>query len=334
MKKLHVAVLMGGPSPEYTVSLRSGAQVVRAFDRRRYRVTPIVISKQKIWMFPEGDAHHRYLRTADALGELVRRRVDAAFLALHGAFGEDGRVQLLLESAGIPYTGSGVAASAMAMDKVSAARIFRRHGLAVPASLVFSRGEWRTDQDGVIRRVKQGVRFPWVVKPASAGSSVGVAIVKEWGAFPAAVRAALAVGDRAVVQEYIAGREATCGVLDVRRGKDPVALPPTEIVPKTAAFFDYRAKYDSRATDEITPARFASEVNVAIQGIALTAHAALGCRGISRTDVIVSPERGIVVLETNTLPGMTAASLFPKAAAAAGIPFPALVEKLALAALR
>ncbi len=334
MKQLHVAVLMGGPSHEYAVSLRSGAQVARALDRRRFRVTPIVISKQQVWVFPKGRAHRRYLRTPDALEEFRRRRVDVAFLAVHGEFGEDGRIQLLLESAGIPYTGSGVAASALAMDKAHSAYVFRRHGLAVPAFVSFSRHEWRTDRDSVIRRVKQAVRFPWAVKPANAGSSVGVTIVKEWGAFPAAIRAALAVGDRAIAQEYIAGREATCGVLDARQGKDPVALPPTEIVPKTAAFFDYRAKYDSRATDEITPARFAAEVNAAIQDIALTAHGALGCRGISRTDVIVSPERGIFVLEINTLPGMTAASLFPKAAAAAGISFPALVEKLVLAAVR
>jgi D-alanine-D-alanine ligase len=239
-------------------------------------------------------------------------RIDVAFIALHGPWGEDGTLQGVLELLGIPYTGSGVLASALAMDKVMAKTVLAANGLDVPeGEVVTSAG----DAPSIVP--------PSVVKPVSNGSSFGMTMVDDPAAYPAAIGEALRYGRRALVEERIPGRELTVGVI----GLDELqALPVIEIVPK-GAVFDYRAKYDSTASDELCPAPIPDDVARRAQDFAVRAHKALGCRGISRTDLMWDGDR-MVVLEVNTMPGMTPNSLVPKAAKVAGISYGELVDRL------
>lgn len=335
MRRIHIAVLMGGPSAEHEVSLRSGRQILAALDRRRYRVTAVRIGRDGRWAIGSSAP----VPLAAGLARLKRLRIAAAvILALHGEFGEDGRMQAALEAAGIPYTGSGVAASALGMDKVRSAALFRAAGLVVPEFITLARREWTRDRAGAIARARL-IRLPMVVKPACLGSSVGVSIVRRPAELGRAIGRALRHDHEAIVQRYVRGVEVTCGVIEDARGV-PRPLPVTEIVPKSAAFFDYRAKYAAGASEEITPARLPAGTLREIQGVALAAHRAIGCAGISRTDMIVqiakrkSQSAKLWVLEINTLPGMTKTSLVPQAAAAAGIPFPKLLDQLIRQAFR
>jgi len=241
-----------------------------------------------------------------------RDPIDVAFIALHGPWGEGGKLQGLLETLGIPYTGSGVLASALAMDKVMAKTVFAANGLDVPeGEVVTSAGD------------APSIAPPSVVKPVENGSSVGVTMVDDAKDYPAAITEALRYDRRVLVEERIAGRELTVGVI----GTDELqALPVIEIVPKRA-FFDYRAKYDSSASEEVCPAQIPDEVAQRAQAFALRAHRALGCRGISRADLMWDGDR-MVVLEVNTMPGMTPNSLVPKAAKVAGISYGELVDRL------
>lgn len=332
-KMLNVAVFMGGPSAEHEVSLKSGAQILKALDRKKYRVTPVLITKNGLWNIAE----KKSLRQGKGIELLRKKKIEVAIiLALHGEFGEDGRMQALLETAGIPYTGSGVLASALGMDKARSAFVFRAHGLSVPEFLVIKKNEIKK----AIPKIKKHIGFPCVIKPVHLGSSVGVSIVKEEHALPRALQNASARDNEVIVQAYVKGRELTCGVIEKENGK-LIALPPTEIIAKTSSFFDYRAKYIPGASDEITPAHIPNALTKKIQHAALTAHEALGCRGISRTDFIIEHPKSdlpakalaqagiqhpiIWILEINTLPGMTATSLVPQAAKVAGISFEKLI---------
>jgi D-alanine-D-alanine ligase len=239
-------------------------------------------------------------------------RIDVAFIALHGPWGEDGKLQGLLELLGIPYTGSGVLASALAMDKVMAKTVLAANGLDVPEGEVVNSP---SDRPSIVP--------PSVVKPVENGSSFGLTMVDDAAAYPAAIAEALRYDRRALVEERIAGRELTVAVI----GLDELqALPVIEIVPKRASF-DYQAKYDSTASDELCPAPIPEEVARRAQDFSVRAHRALGCRGISRTDLMWDGER-MVILEVNTMPGMTPNSLVPKAAAVAGISYGELVDRL------
>lgn len=300
-RKVRVALLMGGPSAEHDVSLATGRVISAALDRSRYEVSEIRIPKSGEWTVPTD--------------------VDVAFIAMHGAYGEDGTVQQLLEDHGIPYTGSGVAASRLAMDKIRSSELFSGGGLLVPEFVGISLGKTLASSP---------FGYPVVVKPSSSGSSVGVTIVRNEEQFPAAIAVAYAHGDHVMVQKYVQGIEVTCGVLDVEA---PVALPPTQIIPRGSQFFDYGAKYTPGASEEVTPARLPEHMIRHIQETALAAHAILGCSHLSRTDMIVAGEN-VYVLETNTIPGMTETSLFPQAAAVAGVPFPRLLNWLISAALK
>jgi len=241
-----------------------------------------------------------------------RDRIDVAFIALHGPWGEDGKLQGLLDTLGIPYTGSGVLASALAMDKVMAKTVLEANGLDVPD------GEVVTGASDVPSIVP-----PSVVKPVENGSSVGITMVDDAKDYPAAITEALRYDRRALVEERIAGRELTIGVIGAAELQ---ALPVIEIVPKRA-FFDYRAKYDSSASDEVCPAPIPDEIAGRAQDLAIRAHRALGCRGISRSDLMWDGRR-MVLLEVNTMPGMTPNSLVPKAAQVAGISYGELVDRL------
>ena len=232
---------------------------------------------------------------------------------MHGEFGEDGQVQALLERHNIVYTGSGARSSRLAMDKEDANKIYSDSALLVPKY-------WVIESEKEIDTLE--IKTPIVVKPADRGSSVGTFIVEDLNKLNASIKEALKFSSRVMLQEYIAGDEVTCSVLEIE-GK-PKALPVTMIKPKTE-FFDYEAKYTPGACEEITPAPINDELTKQVQSMALKAHQVLGCSNYSRSDFIIKGEE-IYILETNTLPGMTGTSLLPQAAKAYGIDFPELLD--------
>jgi D-alanine-D-alanine ligase len=319
-RKLNILVLTGGPSSEHEVSLRTAQMILKNLDPRKYKASLAIIQKNGKWRFHPGE---KSLQMGDAIKRIALSHFDLAFIAMHGLFGEDGRIQAVLDWAGIPYVGSGVASSAMAMNKEISNVLYEVNGLRVPHYVVLN------------RRPKtniSGIGFPLVVKPVNGGSSVGISIVKTKKELNKAISAALKEDDRVMLQEYIKGREFTCGVLEGRDGK-PFALPPTEIIPKVSSFFDYRAKYKVGGSSEITPARLSKAMLKELQQLALKAHTILGCKGMSRSDFIL--KRSVFyILETNTIPGMTETSLLPQAAKVAGIDFPALLDLMINSGLR
>lgn len=322
---LGVAVLMGGRSSEREVSLRSGQAILNALrtpdsplDRRGpARLDAIEIDITGGWIL----GGERLEATA-ALARLSRDTV--LFLGLHGGEGENGTLQGLLESSGRAYTGSSVGASAVCMNKHATRLVLREAGLCVaPGRLVHPR-EWRDSRDELLADLRGLSRSGWSVKPNSGGSSVSTFLLDGAAELPGAIEAVFSTGDRALVEARIRGSEATCGVLGNERG-DLRALTPVEIVPKGGRFFDYEEKYDENGAEELCPPRTISRESCArFQALGCRAHRATGCDGYSRTDFILprdssGRELEPIVLEINTLPGMTARSLMPKAAAAEGM---------------
>ena len=302
MKKLSVALLAGGISSEREVSLQSGDQVYEALDKDKYQI-------------------RRYDPKTD-LGRLVKDAsgIDVALIILHGPYGEDGTVQGLLDLLGIPYQGSGVLGSALAMNKAVTKKLYENAGLPVPPYIIYD----RNDNVNVDACVKQ-LGLPLVVKPVSGGSSVGMSIVRSAGDLQDALDKAIVYDNAVMAESYIAGTELTAGVIGNKKLK---ALPIIEIVPnQSREFFDYEAKYTPGVTQEICPARIDDELTQQTQSYAKIAHQALYCRGYSRTDMILI-DREIYVLETNTIPGMTATSLLPQAAQVGGLSFSQLMDNL------
>ncbi len=294
----HVAVLMGGWSAEREVSLNTGKGCVEALQERGYRVTPI-------------DVQPDIARVLQAV------RPDVVFNALHGRYGEDGTIQGLLELLQIPYTHSGVLASALAMDKQRAKAVMAAAGVSVPEGIIVKR------QEAAARHV---IQPPYVVKPNSEGSSVGVIIVREERSHPPQEigREDWAFGDDVLVEKFVAGRELTCAVMGDR------ALGVIDIRPATGLFYDYDAKYVAGGSIHVLPAELSPNIYQRVHELALTAHQARGCRGVSRADLRYDDTPGgsgaLVVLEVNTQPGMTATSLVPEMAAHAGLSFGELVQ--------
>ncbi|MBX7256975.1 MAG: D-alanine--D-alanine ligase [Candidatus Hydrogenedentes bacterium] len=323
MSKTHVAVLMGGVSSEHEVSLKSGAMVAGSLDRARYDVTPVVITRDGTWKFP--GEHQRDV--FQALPLLLTQKVDCVFIALHGPYGEDGRVQGLLDYLKIPYTGSGCAASALAMDKIHSKAVVRQAGVTVAKDFVLNRAEWDANADTVLARVESEIGFPCLIKSPCQGSSLGMAIPRNAEDFRKSLLNVLVYDDRVLVEKFVKGPEITCSVLDVEPGKPPRALPLTEICPVDSTFFDYHAKYTPGACKEITPARISPEATKRAQEMAVCVHNVIGCSGLSRSDMILDGDQPMWI-EVNTLPGMTETSLFPQAAAATGIPFAELTSLL------
>ena len=299
-----IGVLMGGQSSEREVSLRTGAAVHRALSRRGYDAVTIDV----------GPTLSR---------ELENQKIAVAFLALHGPGGEDGSIQGFLETLGIPYTGSGVQASAVGMHKVTTKTILAAHGIAVPAGLVIKRGE-RTSSAQALRSAK--LRWPVVLKPASEGSTIGVTIVKK----PAQWDEALALAHRydrdAMVEAYIPGHEVTVSLLG-RKDQEPLALPAVEIVAPDG-FYDFSAKYEKGKTRYLCPAPLPTAITKQIRHLALRTFDILGCAGAARVDFRITPRGRPYVLEINTVPGMTETSLLPMAAAQAGIDYEELTERI------
>jgi D-alanine-D-alanine ligase len=302
MKKLTIALLSGGISSERDVSIASGDQVYEALDHNKYDV---------LRYDPKTDLHQLL---ADA------PKIDAALIILHGPFGEDGTVQGLLDLLDIPYQGSGVLGSALGMNKLASKHLYEKSGLLVPPYMVLGQND-AFDEEACAR----SIGLPVVVKPVGSGSSVGISIVKSKDLLKSAIDEAFKQDDKVLIEAYIEGVELTGGVI----GNDELeALPLIEIVPdKSYEFFDYEAKYTAGATKEICPARINAEMTEKAQEIAKTAHQALFCKGYSRTDMILK-NQDIFVLETNTIPGMTATSLLPLAAGKAGISFSRLLDRL------
>jgi D-alanine-D-alanine ligase len=301
--KLHIALVAGGVSGEREVSLSGAASVEKALDPEKFMV-----------------------RRYDPATDLARLATDAAeidfaFILLHGLYGEDGTMQGFLELLGVPYQGSGVLGSAIAMDKQLAKELYRLNGLPVAESLLLT-GEDVVDGKELVHRFG----LPVVVKPVHEGSSLGLTLARSEEELLAGIQRALRHDCQVMAEKYIKGRELTVGVLG---NKELEALPVIEIVPGEGfSFFDYDAKYQPGATEEICPARISDEVTRLAQRHAVAAHRALRLRGYSRTDMILADDGSLYLLETNTIPGMTATSLMPQAAAVHGLSFPLFLERL------
>ena len=340
MGRIRVAVLMGGPSSERAVSLRSGAAVLGALDRRRYAALPVDIRRDGSWGLPAptlidsptepvGGLDLDRVKTVLAKAA-AEESIDCVFLALHGCFGEDGTIQGLLEAAGLPYTGSGVLASALAMDKARAKVVVAAAGVRVPRGLRVDAARWAADPRGV---AAEAPGFPAFVKPSGGGSSIGAGPADDEETLRARIDEVFSLGEgEALVEERVAGTEVTCAVIGNRGGPERV-LPVVEIVPKGRPFFDFAAKYDPASCEEICPARISPQERARVEAAAIAAHRALGCDGMSRSDFILAGGEP-VYLETNTIPGLTENSLCPRAARAAGLSFPRLLDLLIDHALR
>jgi D-alanine-D-alanine ligase len=323
MSRIKVTVLMGGTSAEREVSLSTGRQILNALDPEKYTVSALdTASGQKF--LPVGVTQpFNQLHAADGMTEitalpqlpLASEKPDVVFIALHGKGGEDGTVQGMLEVLGIRYTGSGVLASALAMDKAMSKRVLKTVGVRVPEDFALKRGH----------RMRPGsLPFPLIVKPNAQGSTIGMTIVRQQSEMEGALTTAFEYDDTVLVEQFITGTEITVPIL----GNNTLeVLPIVEIVPN-GGFYDYKAKYTAGETDEIVPARIPDDVAVEARRIAKLCHQTLGCRGMSRTDMIVTAQNEIYTLEVNTIPGMTPTSLLPRSAGAALISFPQLLDKL------
>jgi len=300
-----IGVLMGGVSSERDVSIRSGLAIYQALQELGYNSVLIDAGK-------------------DIMDVLKKQKVRIAFLALHGGMGENGAIQGLLEVLGIPYTGSNILASALAMDKEASRKVFAYHGLPVPPFVVVSRQSLVVSQKKDTKDYRlPTIEFslPWVVKPAGEGSSIGVSIAKEEGALSSALKKAFQFGHRVIIEKFIEGKEVHIGILGRR------VLGGVEVRP-SLEFYNYEAKYTSGLTEYIIPPEIDSVVYERAKEIALRAHMALGCSGVTRVDLKIDDGGTPYVLEVNTLPGMTGTSLLPKIARSVGVGFNDLIEEI------
>ncbi|HTQ42219.1 MAG TPA: D-alanine--D-alanine ligase [Polyangiaceae bacterium] len=311
--RLSVAVVQGGPSTEAEVSRASARGVAAALEEAGHQVVRL-----------ELDAF---------LAESLRTGgYDVVFPVTHGAVGEDGCLQGLLEVLGLPYVGSDVLASALAMHKRVARVLFERDGLPVARGLSLARGE--SDARAAAERARRDVGVRLVIKPSAHGSAIGVARIEADAPLEdvaRAIEAVWAIDEHAIVEHFARGREVTCGVLHLHLER-PQALPPTEILSPRDPFYTYEARYAPGRSVHVCPAKLPPAVTTRVQQVAERAHAALGCRDLSRVDFVVGDEgdpEAVTLLEVNTLPGMTATSLYPEAAAAHGLPMPRLCDALA-----
>ncbi len=323
MNRMRVVVLTGGASAEREICLLSGRKVMAALDPERYHAVSVDLAAiageratdlARILLSPQARDPAPPRRAAEHDG-----RPNVVFIALHGGAGENGTVQGMLELLGIPYTGSGVLASALAMNKIMSKKIFEQDGIPTPRWVPLRAAARDSAQDVVLGQIG----LPCVVKPACEGSTIGVTVVKREEDLSGALAGAFQYGPRALAEEFAEGTEIAGAVL----GNDEArVLPLVEIVP-AGGFYDYAAKYTPGATEEIVPARVAEAIADRARELSLAAHQALGCRGFSRVDMIAAGDE-VYVLEVNSIPGLTDTSLVPRAAEADGISFPQLVDRL------
>ena len=358
-RRLRVGVFAGGRSAEHEVSVASAEAVLRAIDRTRFEPYLVYIDRDGRWLLPAGpapelgteplagllgaatpeiEAEHLRSHTepqlparrdADrlapraAVGSLADA-IDVAFLVVHGPFGEDGTLQGFLELAGIPYVGAGVLASAVAMDKVVFKDLMRGHDLPVVEYAWFRRSDWTREPEHVVREVAESIGDQSVVKPARLGSSVGMSVVHDLGALPAALDEAFTYDSKVIVERYVANaRELECGVLG---NQDPIVFEPGE-VRSSHEFYDYEAKYIPGLATVEPRADVDADLAARLKELSLAAYRAVDGAGLARIDFLVTAEDAFIS-EMNTLPGFTATSMYPKQAELAGIPFDALIARL------
>ncbi|MDJ0973576.1 MAG: D-alanine--D-alanine ligase [Planctomycetota bacterium] len=361
--RLRVAVLMGGPSSEHEVSLQGGANVAAAMDPTRFEVRPVVITKEGAWRMaparkktarfqaatvgagdsgpppdPGFDPHDtdswaEFDSTPEALVELRSWGADLVFPVLHGAFGEDGVVQACLHAAGLPFVGSGHRGSALAFDKVRAKEIVTANGIHTPDWAVYTASELSGNRADHVDEWVERFGLPLVLKNPLGGSSVEVRIAQDAGQVVTVLDELLPPSDsrptdRILIERFVPGRELTAGVIEDRETREAVALPIVEICTRHADFFDYHEKYAADGAEELCPAPIDEEATEAAQQMGLAVHRLLGLRGLSRTDLRMTPDGKLHFLEVNTLPGMTSRGLVPLAAATMGIEFPQLIDRL------
>ena len=351
MKKLSVCILFGGISPEHEVSLRSAESVLNNIDHDKYNVFPVGITKDGDWILFGGDDYsmlpagtwqnhenNRRAALSPVHGQwllsfendcVVRERIDVVFPLIHGATGEDGAIQGLLQIAGIPYVGPRVAASATCMDKSITKLIVDYADVRQAAWQLVTRATFGRDEDAMLDTVEKRFAYPVFVKPAGTGSSVGVTKAKDREGLREALKLALSFDNKVLVEEFIDGQEVEVAVL----GNDSPFASVCGEIDSGADFYDYEAKYISNTSSLYIPARIADQTAENVRDLAVKIFLAMGCRGLSRVDFFVTRDGEIVFNEINTMPGFTSISMYPKLFAASGIPYTELIDNLIALAL-
>lgn len=309
LREKKIGVLMGGSSAEREVSLKSGNAVYKSLRSLKYNVVAI-------------DAGE------DLCAAIKKQKIDIAFIALHGGHGENGAVQGMLEIMEVPYTGSGILASALAMDKEASKKVFHYHNIPTPPFRIVQSSEFKvqSSKSGPKRgtsniELQTGFPLPWVIKPATEGSSVGVEIVRDAALLKGALKRAFSYGEKVIAEKYIKGKEVQIGILNNK------VLGAVEVRP-SLEFYNYEAKYTAGLTEYVFPPQLLKKVYDRAKDAALASHKALGCSGATRVDLIIDPMGNPFVLEVNTIPGMTETSLLPKIAKNAGIEFGELLKRI------
>ena len=353
MKKLNVMVVFGGKSGEHEVSLMSAASILRSINREKYNVIPVGITKTGIWKKCDSsideiesgewegdinlllenlkDSERKTLLPMEKGGGLLElsdqeiKQVDVIFPVLHGPFGEDGTIQGLFEMLGIPYVGAGVLASAVAMDKGMAKKLFEAEGIPQAAYLLLNRKEFYNKQQETIEMLEAKFDYPVFVKPANLGSSVGISKAKSREQLIEALYEAAKYDRRIVVEEFINAREIECSVLG---NDDPIASLPAEIIP-SHEFYDYRDKYFDGTSQYTIPAAISEELQDKVRKMAVLVYQLLDCTGLARVDFFVERDTNqILVNEVNTMPGFTKISMYPKMWEVSGLPYEKLIDRL------
>lgn len=351
MARLRIALLFGGESSEHSVSCVTALGVLGAINQEKYEVVPIGITKtgkfvateinpawklsdspevgpgpEIIWPLGQADSELRVIRNGkiESLG-----KIDAVFPVLHGPNGEDGSVQSLMQLSHLPYVGNGVLASAAAMDKVYAKRLFAKAGITVAKDVVVSREQWlKTDKELLAQEILTKLPLPVFVKPSRSGSSVGVTLVKDKSELLPAIELALQLDRNALVEERIVGREVECSVLEDPAAEDGLLVSLAgEIRVTGREFYDYQAKYLDAGAELIIPCQLTDAELNEMRKLAKQAFRAVGCAGLARTDFFLT-NQGFVLTEINTMPGFTPISMYPKLWQASGISYPELIERL------
>lgn len=331
-KKLNIAIIAGGFSNEREISLMTASQIAKFLSKDKYAVKIIEITPKKTWVIRHdideisiGPMDNELAVVNNNLDRLnINESIDVAFLALHGKFGEDGRIQAMLDYWQIPYTGSGVLASAIGMNKLKCIEVLNSYGIKVAPHIVVTKRD--ADLLGLNHKIRESINYPVVVKPNESGSSVGVSIVKDFDQLKTALEAAFKEDNIILLEKFISGRELTCAVLGNTRDKELLALPPVEIITEADEFFDYQNKYFSGKTQDICPADIGPKLTEEIKQTSKRIHTILGCDGLTRSDYILH-DGELYFLEINTIPGLTEVSLAPRAAKAIGWTFAEFLEK-------
>ena len=362
-RKPRVAIVFGGRSSEHAISCVTAGSVLEALDRSAYDVVPIGIATDGRWVLESGDPARLQITAPDRLPSvdggraaiallreegstdlvvhepsqppLTLGEVDVVFPLLHGPWGEDGTIQGMLEMAGVRYVGAGVLASAVGMDKAYAKVVLRAAGLPVLPAVTVTAREWYRDPDGIRHRVAD-LGFPLFVKPARAGSSMGISKVHDGSELDAAVEEAHRHDPKALVEQAAVGaREVECGVLEALDGTPETSVPAEIIVGGDHEFYDFAAKYlPEEHTELAVPADLPDATTTELRELAVRAFEAIGGEGLARVDFFVMPDGSVVVNEINTMPGFTPTSMYPRMWAASGLDYPALVDRLIQLALR